>query len=319
MRSPNSKELLASLIEKAMAAGCHVEIYPIQHKAGVWHQVRIADTRTRTRQGIFLLTAGIHGTEVVGPLTIYRYFNQILEMTRNAGLQLVCYPLMNPSGFDNGTDRNIDNDGGDDGTGKPNGNNDYARVKLFDGRWTWNLGSQDHSYREWRWSSHPSLKQRLPAETLVMHRFLKKERWKDVKILADLHGDNLTKDAPAGTYYYSYGLLILDQPTQYAMVEPPRHRYSHITDRIRSLGEDKVKLLANYDFRFNRDNPDEIVRSDENGNIVFHDGTLSDLAYRLGVRHALTIETTGATDLAIAIGVNLIWIEELIKLGRLEK
>lgn len=302
MDIPNSKELIATLRRKAKIAGCRIQTLPIQHKAGVWHQLRIADKRTGPRQGIFILAAGIHATEVAGPLTIYLYFHHILKLVRQAGLQLVCYPLMNPSGFDKDCDPsdyenkelNIDNESGSAG------NNDYLRYLLSDGTWTWNMGDQDHSYTEWQWSSHQSLGQKLPAETLVMHKFLQKEKWDYVKVLADIHQDKFTKGTPAGAYHYPYGDL---------------SRYDHIVERIRP----HTTVLANYDFRFSRKNPDAVVRSDKNGYIVHHDGGLGDLACRQGVPHALTIETTGATELNTAIKVNLIWIEELIKLGCLEK
>lgn len=50
------------------------------------------------------------------------------------------------------------------------------------------------------------------------------------------------------------------------------------------------------------------VKSDANGFIVRHDGSLTDLLWRIGVRHCITVETTGATSLDRACAVNLAWI-----------
>jgi hypothetical protein len=51
------------------------------------------------------------------------------------------------------------------------------------------------------------------------------------------------------------------------------------------------------------------------GFIRRHDGTLSDLLFRLGVRHSIAAETTGATPMTDAIEVNRLWIEGLFELA----
>ena len=290
---PKAIKLVDDLVKTATSYGCETKVETIVHKTSYWPQLRIADTRAGMYNGHFLLTAGIHGTEIAGPLTIKERFPEILACARVSGLRLICYPLMNPSGYDNGTDRNIDGDGGD------GGNNDYLRYQLFDGSWTWNL-LDDHSVKAWRWSSDPIVSQRLPAETALMHESLKREDWDKVKIALDIHQDNLTQGTPAGAYHYPFGNV---------------SRYTDIINHIRTF----TQVLGNYDFRFNRDKPEEVVRSDQNGCIVFHDGTLADLAYRIGVRDALTIETTGALPLHLAMEVNMTWIRGLVDLIRLNK
>ena len=284
-RRPTARDFLYELIRLALSFGCGIEARPIHHEAGTWSQLRIVDNYPGLDKGIFLLTAGIHGTEITGPLTIIQRFAGIIASTRAAGLRLVCYPLMNPSGWDNGTERNIDSGGGEVW------NNDYLRYQMFNGVWT-SSPPGGHSYKRWLWSSDPIVGERQPAETRVMHGFLRNEDWPNIRVALDLHQDNLTQGTPAGAYYYSFG---------------DSSQYSNIIAQIRRL----TTVLGDYDFRFDRDKPDNVVRSDQNGCIVFHDGTLSDLAHQIGVPHALTIEATGATELQTAIEINMTWIRGL--------
>lgn len=292
---PKARELQTSLFKQAMSYGCEITGCVIKHAGEKHTQVRIIDEYPNLDNGIFLLTAGIHGTEIVGPLMIQQRFAGIIASTRAAGLRLVCYPLMNPSGYDNGTDRNIDKDGGSHNSG----NNDFLRYQMFDGSWTWKPPG-GHSYKRWCWSSNPDVGERQPAETAVMHQMLKGEDWPNIKVALDIHQDNLTPNLPPGAYQYVFGDLL---------------RYHSIIDKIRTL----VPVLADMEFDFDRNNPNNTVRSDKNGCIQFHDGTLSDLAHRIGVPHALTIETTGATELQMAMEVNMTWIRSLCHLASQEK
>jgi hypothetical protein len=50
------------------------------------------------------------------------------------------------------------------------------------------------------------------------------------------------------------------------------------------------------------------ITSDARGFIVRHDGSLTDLFWRLGTRHCICVETTGATPLDLSKKVNLTWI-----------
>jgi hypothetical protein len=285
---PTAHELLRDLVRWAVGNVCRREIKTIAHKNGYYPLVRIFDEEYGLDNGIFLLTAGIHGTEIAGPLTIHRYFDKILELTRAAGLKLVCYPLMNPSGYDNGTDRNPDN---------PDlSNNDYLRYQGFDGTLTWKMTKGD-PYKQWLWSSDPLVNQRLPAETMVMHEYLKREDWPNIKVALDIHQDYLSPDLPAGAYHYPFNDV---------------SRYTDIIEQIRGL----TTVLGNHKFGYDRNDPNAFILSDKDGCIpYFHDGSMSDLAHRLNVPDALTIETTGKTPLETAIEINMTWIRELCKLA----
>lgn len=287
---PTSVQLLMDIIGEALPLGCGVQIKTIRYKTGDSSLlVRIADKRPGLDKGIFLLTTGIHGNEIAGPLTIHQHFPEILACTRAAGLQLVCYPLICASGWDNGTEQNVDGDSGD------TGGNDYIRCQLFDGTWTWKPPG-GHSYWRWCYSSDPILNVKLPAETRAMHEFLQNEKWSNVKVALDIHQDYLTPNVSAGAYQYTFGDV---------------SRYNSIFDQIRKLTD----ILGDRDFQFDRNNPEDVRHYDHNGCTEFNDGSISDLAYQWEVTDALAIETTGTTPLEIAIEVKMIWIRGLCKLA----
>jgi hypothetical protein len=60
--------------------------------------------------------------------------------------------------------------------------------------------------------------------------------------------------------------------------------------------------------------PGTDVRADEEGLIVCHDGSITDLFHREGVRYTAAIETTTETPRALADEINLIWIRGFIDL-----
>lgn len=294
---PTYRQLVISVLRHAAQLGFGGDFRTIRHKAGDWLQLWIADAQPDLDAGIFLLTAGIHGTEVAGPLTIYRRLPEIVAATRAAGLRLVCCPLLNPSGYDHRgnakdrvPDRNVDNDGG------AAGNNDFLRYLLDDGSWVWNLDGRD--FTEWRWSSDPEIGERQPAETLVAHEYLKELDWEDVVAALDIHADNLTTNlsCPAGTYQYPFG-------------DPERF------DEIGECAGKVIPTYVNSPVRFSRTDPNDVVMTDAKGNIPnFHDGSLSDLAHRAGVPNVATIETFGA-EVEAAIKVSMVWIHGFCRLA----
>ena len=68
-----------------------------------------------------LVTAGFHGEEPAGPLTILEHLPEILDHARARGVALTLYPCINPSGFEDGTRYNRSGE-------KPN--NDFLRYEL---------------------------------------------------------------------------------------------------------------------------------------------------------------------------------------------
>ncbi len=290
-------------IEAVVASRCDLRIsrYRLEYRNGVFDLLRIASARRDSGEPVLMLRAGVHGDEVSGPISIARHLDEIAEYAHARRVQLVVYPLANPSGYARGLRYNIDHDRGEEG------NNDFLRYELHDGRMTGAI-TNEMPYRRFYWSSDPTLGVSLPLETQLMHRLLREEPLERIRGVLDLHQDYLTAGAPPAAYHYAFGRL---------------DDYDDIISRIRSccplLGG--CAIGAGFGTRIDADGrvigePDAgaAATSDDNGFIVRHDGTFTDLLYRLGARHAIAPETTGATPLDLAVAVNLIWIRGLIDL-----
>src|SRR5262245_12233542 len=59
---------------------------------------------------LLLITAGFHGDEVAGPLTLLEYFSEIVAYAQSRAVGLEVYPCLNPSGFEDGTRYNRSNE-----------------------------------------------------------------------------------------------------------------------------------------------------------------------------------------------------------------
>jgi predicted deacylase len=75
---------------------------------------------------ILTITAGFHGDETAGPLTLLEYLPDIAAYARQRGVGLRLYPCLNPSGFHDGTRYN---------RGGEAPNNDLLRYELAPGQW----------------------------------------------------------------------------------------------------------------------------------------------------------------------------------------
>jgi hypothetical protein len=84
----------------------------------------IAGGRTLT------ITAGFHGDEVAGPLTLLEHMPEIVAHAQRQGVGLRIYPCLNPSGFTDGTRYNRSGE-------FPN--NDLLRYEVTPGRWVGEL------------------------------------------------------------------------------------------------------------------------------------------------------------------------------------
>jgi len=168
-----------------------------------------------------------------------------------------------------------------DGDGGDDGNNDFLRY------------ASDAD--KWRWASDPKLNIRLPKETELMHALLKEDRLNQVAACIDLHQDYISNFPPAA-YHYAFGDL---------------SRYRNIVEKIEKL----VPVLRYTFISAGQSSP---AKSDAQGFIVRHDGSLQDLMFRFGAKHSITVETSGATPVGIARRVNLIWIYGLIELVKKE-
>ncbi|MEI6627769.1 MAG: succinylglutamate desuccinylase/aspartoacylase family protein [bacterium] len=256
---------------------------------------RVASKNIFSDDRVILIRAGIHGDEISGPLTFLHHINEILDYIHVHGLKVIIYPLGNPTGFESGRRYNIDNDRG------VSGNNDFLRYELADGKLTDDLRSKNE-FKKWYWSSDSKLRIKLPKETRLMHRLLKKDPLKQIVACLDLHQDYITPVKKAHAYSYAYGDFltqadIIKKVNKVVPVWKNTKICAGFNMSINSLGKAVQCSLTN-----------ESMRSDKNGNIIRFDGVLTDLLYRLGVKCAVTVETTGATPLDKAEKVNLLWI-----------
>ena len=244
--------------------------------------LKIVSKNIRPTDKVILISAGLHGEEIAGPITLLKYLSMIIDYIHANNLRVIIYPNINPFGFEDGVRCNIDSDY-DNNVGDPN---DFLRYSLWDGTITDDL-KEKNDYKEWFWSSDEMLNLSLLAETKLMHILLRKDPLSQVIAAIDLHQDYITQNVSAAAYQYLYGDFSV---------------YSSILQRIGRI----VPLLSNSYIDAGYSNGG--LMSDAYGCLIRYDGSLSDLMQRMGVRYSVTVETTGATPLNKACEVNLTWI-----------
>ena len=258
----------------------------LKHRASGYDFFRIASRGINQYDKIMLIRAGIHGEEVAGPLTIIQYFNRIFDYAHKRGVKLIIYPLGNPAGFDARQRYNTDYS---EGSGA---NNDFVRYELGNGDIIDDIG-RGAKFKRWYWSSDRRLKHELPAETALMHELLKRDPLESIVASLDLHQDYISPIDRAAAYHYAFG----DLSVYGRIVEAIHKTVPVLVSKVISAGQSSG------------------MRTNKDGFIVRHDGTLGDLLHRLGVKYSVTAETTGRTPLDRACLVNWLWIKGLIDLS----
>lgn len=265
-----------------------IKTHKLHYKRGDYDFLRIASKNINSRDNVVLICAGIHGEEIAGPLTILNFINEIIDYIHQNNLKCIIYPLTNPSGFENNTRYNADGDSGGAG------NNDFLRYEMKNGTLVDDLAEhKENDFKKWHRSSDKKLGLKLPKETVLMHKVLKNDPLRQVVALLDLHQDYIT-NASSAAYQYTFG----DNAV-----------YNNIINKIKKI----IPLYKNKNIGAGEASP---MRSDGQGFIARHDGSLPDLFYRLGVKHCITVETMGKTPLKIAQEVNLIWIFGIVDILR---
>ncbi len=269
------------------------------YRAGRWPLVRASSRALDEASRVVLVLAGLHGDEVAGPVTLVRHLDALIERAHARGVGVVVYPIANPSGFDAGTRYNVDHDRGSAGNG------DFLRY-LHDDDTIVDEVAPGVAAR-WRWTSE--LHVPLPEETRALHELMRRDPLDRVVAAVDLHQDLLTEGLGPAAYAYAFG---------------DTGAYRAIVDRVREL----VPLLARrsigagfgveIDEHGRARQPVDAAgtpTSDDDGFLVRHDGSLTDLMHRLGVPFSVAVETTGATPLDVACEVNRAWLEGAIDLA----
>jgi len=132
-----------------------------------------------------VITAGFHGEEPAGPLTLAEHLPEVVAYARRRGVGLRIYPCINPSGFEAGTRYNASGE-------KPN--NDFLRYEVAPGEWRGELvGRKDFL----RWALFDG----GPKETRAVRSDL--ARFAPPAAALDIHQDNYQSSAL--TYAYTFG------------------------------------------------------------------------------------------------------------------
>lgn len=133
-----------------------------------------------------LITAGFHGEEPAGPLTLATHFEKIAAYAAKKKVGLTVFPCINPSGFEAGTRYNASQE-------KPN--NDFLRYRVEGDTEVGELYGKEPTYegvRAFRGG---------PQETKLVRPVL--ARLKTPVAALDLHQDNYMRRA--ATYAYVFG------------------------------------------------------------------------------------------------------------------
>ncbi|HVZ73410.1 MAG TPA: succinylglutamate desuccinylase/aspartoacylase family protein [Polyangia bacterium] len=225
-----------------------------------------------------VVTAGFHGDEKAGPLTLAAHAHELFDEARARGVGLRLYPCVNPSGFELHTRYNA---GGE----RPN--NDFLRYEVAPGVWR---GELHEGETPLSWRRHDG----GPRETVALAREL--GRHAPPVAALDLHQDNFIH----GHVFYSY-------------VFGDRAPYRPLQARSGALMPVLRNALVDSGYE-----PGTDVRADADGFIECHDGSVTDAFHRAGVAYTAAIETTTDTPAALADEINLIWIRGFIELAARE-
>ena len=262
-------------------------VYPLHYKAWTFELLRIQSKKITSKDKVILITSWIHGEEIAGPLSLLTYFNRIIDFIHHHGYKVIIYPLTNPSGFERGTRMNIDDDSWD------SGNNDFLRYLLPNGNIVDELWDKKEYTKRYR-SNDPLLKLKLPVETTMLTTLIKQDVYNHIMISVDFHQDYIKKERWICAYHYAFG--------DFTLYDPIIHEL-----------EKYIPLLSN-----SMINSWFMVRkhtvTNDHGFIVRHDGSITDLMWRLGVPYTVAVETTGQTPLPLAKKINRLWIKWLVLL-----
>lgn len=157
-------------------------------------------------------------------------------------------------------------------------NNDFMRYEVAPGEWRGELNEgQDHL----RWALFDG----GPKETRLVRADL--ARFRPPNAALDIHQDNYL--GGAATYAYVFG----DKAVYRPFVEASARHATVV--RNQKVDEQNV--------------------TDEDGLIVYHDGSVTDWYMRQGVPYTATLETTTPMSMDACHAVNLIWIRGFIDLA----
>ncbi|MDO8584905.1 MAG: succinylglutamate desuccinylase/aspartoacylase family protein [bacterium] len=265
--------------------------------------LRIASRDIERKDRILLLTTGMHGDEATGPLFMLRSANRILNAAHKAGVKVIIYPLMNPSGFELGTHYNLYGD-----AKLQRGNNDFLVYRNRNGEIVYDLGTRDTS-ELWFLSTDRRLRLRLPPETRLMHHLLGNDFWNhhgQIVGALDLHesqdDDDFARKAPTGAFHYAFVKGVFRNIVRRVAKAVPVLRHRWISDGF-ERNSDGFALIR-------------VMKTDGDGCIHHYDGSLTEHLWRLNVPYAACVDTTNGFLRRRIMQLYAIWIQGMIELIR---
>ena len=172
-----------------------------------------------------VITAGFHGEEPAGPLTLLARFGEVAEYAREHDVALRVFPCVNPSGFEGGHRYNASGE-------QPN--NDFIRYELEPGVMADEVavGQPFHAWHAY---------EKSPKETMALHRELR--RHAPPLGALDLHQDAWVKSACF--YAYHFGA---PEPYQALVRESLSHAKVAIHLAVHNLlRTDRCGLIVHHD------------------------------------------------------------------------
>ncbi|MDX2021306.1 MAG: hypothetical protein SF187_13785 [Deltaproteobacteria bacterium] len=224
-----------------------------------------------------LVTAGFHGDEVAGPLTLLHHLPELVAYARERNVGLSVYPCINPSGFDIRTRYNVSG---------ASPNNDFVRYRTQEGSgnqgadapWVDSL-KPGQTFETWRPFAEG------PNETRLMAKHLAIEP--TPQAMLDIHQDPWL--ARQACYAYVFG---------------DRQAYRPLL----ATAHEVLPVATNEEV-------DDGLWSDHEGLIELHDGSITDLFWRRGTPFVATLETSTMAPLPACHAVNMIWLRGFVNLA----
>ncbi|MDP2683718.1 MAG: succinylglutamate desuccinylase/aspartoacylase family protein [bacterium] len=223
-----------------------------------------------------IITSGFHGEEANGPISLLQIIDEIAKFARKMRVRLIIYPCINPSAFELYKRYNGSNE---------MKNNYFLHYQLEDGTWVGIL-QPGEKFVDYIIVDSPAKEVRILKLDILKYRV--------PKAILDIHQQEGN----------------LDIGDVYAYIYRNRATYKRILKKISRIAE-----IAKNDEAFTFDKKGKVVvEIDNDGFIVLHDGSITDMFHRLGSKYAVTAETDTRLSLEKVSKINYIWITELVKL-----
>ncbi len=265
------------LVEKYQEKGYELQTYGSINERGKRYPLYKIVVNPRCKKTL-LITTGFHGEEANGPISLLQIFDKIAQYAKQFRVRLIVYICVNPSGFQ--LKRRYP-----PSMGRRKGNNCFMNYQLLNGKWVGIL-EPGTRFAGYKLVDSPSRGVNL------------------------LRKDVLKYDVPEASLDIHQQEGCLDTGDVYSYIYDQRPLYKRIMKKL-----SKVAKIARNDPASTFDKGKQIsYRIDNDGFIVLHDGTITDMFYRMGSKYVVAAETDTRLPLDKVCQTNLIWIKSLIKL-----